>query len=70
MLIINLQLFFISIIYNSFDIFLKGMNSHMIIEHFVIKIKCSKKSKKEILYKLWLEYNKNRSYKAKRHGMQ
>lgn len=44
-------------IYNIFDNFLK----------YVIKYR--KKSEKEILYKVWLKYNKNKSYKAKKHGI-
>lgn len=53
--------------YNSFDNFFKVVNIQVIAKKFVFAIKYSKTLKKKILYKVWLEYNKNRFYKAKRY---
>ena len=56
-------------VYNSFDILLKAVNTYAATEGFALAIKRSKKSKKGILCKVWLECDKSGSYKAKGHGV-
>lgn len=62
----NLEYSFTNIVYNSFDNCFQAVNIHIAIE-FVFVIKYNKKSKKKILCKVWLKYNKKRLYKAKRY---
>lgn len=54
-------------IYNSFDIFLKAVNIYIITERFAFVIKRCKKSKNNILYKVWLKCDKSGFYKAKKY---
>lgn len=65
--ITNLLYLYIHIIYNNFDIFLKNINIYIVIKRFVFIIKYSKKSKKKILYKIWLKYNKHKLYKVEKY---
>lgn len=46
----NLQLPLTNMVYNSFDILLKAVNTYVATEGFTLAIKCSKKLKKRILY--------------------
>lgn len=64
---INVQLTSTNVVYDSFNVFLKTINIYIIIKEFVFVIKYSKKLKKEILHKIWLKYDINRSYKVKKH---
>ena len=66
----NLQRLPTHMVYNSFDIFFKAVNLHAATEGLVFAIKHSKKSKKGILYKVWLECDKSESYKVKKHKVQ
>lgn len=61
----NLQLPPTNVVYNSFNNFVKVVNIHTAVERFAFAIKLSKKLKKEILGKIWLESDKYGSYKAK-----
>ena len=62
----NIQPPLTNVVYNSFDIFLKAVNTHAVTEGFTLVIKHSKKSKKAILCKVLLECNKSKSYKSKK----
>lgn len=59
------QTFSINKVYDSFDNFLKVVNSHAKGKRCIFAIKQKKKNKKQILYMLWLRYNKNLLYKTK-----
>ena len=65
----NLQPPHTNVVYDSFDILFKVVNTHAAIEGFALAIKRSKKLKKGILCKVWLECDKSGSYKAKGHGV-
>lgn len=65
----NLQPSLIHLVYNSFDIFFRAVNTYAVTERFTFGIKPSKKSNKEILRKVWFQYDKNRTYKAKKHSV-
>ena len=66
----NLQPSPIYMVYDSFDILFKAVNTYAATEGFAFAIKHSKKSKKGILCKVWLDCDKSGSYKAKGHGVQ
>lgn len=56
-------------VYDSFDNLLKAVNTHAAGEGFAFAIKRSKKNKKQILRKVWLECDKSGLYKAKGYGV-
>lgn len=59
-----------NVVYDSFDVLLKAVNTYAATEGFALAIKRSKKPKKGILRKVWLECDKSGSYyKAKGHGV-
>lgn len=62
----NLQLSLIYIVYNSFDIFFKAINTYVVTERFVFINKRDKKWKKKILCKVWLKYDKTNLTKQKK----
>lgn len=68
--IINLQLSSTNIIYNSFDNFLKVVNTYATAKKYVFAIKYSKILKKELLCKFWFKNDKNGFYKAKKYKIQ
>lgn len=57
----NLQPPPINMVYNSFDVLLKALNTYVATKRFILAIKHSKKSKKGILHKGSLECNKTGS---------
>ena len=55
-------------VYNSFENLLKAINTHAVAKSFAFAIKHSKKSKKQILHKVWPEYDKSKAKRMKPHG--
>lgn len=54
-------------VYNIFDNLFKTVNTYSIVERIFFIIKYNKKLKKEILYEIWLWYNKSESFKIKKY---
>lgn len=58
-----------NVLYDRFDNLFKAVNTHAAAERVAFAIKRSRKPKKGILRKVWLECDKNGSYEAKGHGV-